>query len=160
MEWDSYGVKIIYKYSAEENEDSIKGSEIINELYKNDPDILEERESVPKCGSFYEQSILHIKARSFDEALEKARRYASEQAAVFKDGINIHGQKIVRRICAVSDAYGISSLDEDDGVTEVYSTIMQNKTMLDEKELLGVLTAQCTAEEMKTLRIYAQPDND
>lgn len=114
----TYGVKVIYTYSI--------GS---------------------SGRKFYEQSILSVKADSFDEAYEKAERYAHSCCFDYK---NPAGE------CVRMDGFELLdcflTFDEEDDVQELYSCFMRNNTPLDEAAYYAAITDQCGEDEMDSLR--------
>lgn len=96
---------------------------------------------------YYEEIIITVKAESFDEAYEKARIYIDK--ACF-DYINPNGEKVEALGFELLDCF--LAFEEEDGVCEVYSAFITNKTNLNEDEYYTAITDMCDAEETYVLR--------
>lgn len=98
---------------------------------------------------FYEEQILLICAEDFDEAFEKAEKYASEYA---DEHINPDGEIVKTEKVDILSCFSVFD-DEEDGVIEVYSSITKNRTTLSESDFYDVFTSeQCEVDEMTDLR--------
>ena len=97
---------------------------------------------------FYEESIVLLKAESFDAAYEKAEAHALGVCS--DEYINVYGEPVKTELVDIVDCF--QAFDEDNGVQEVYSRTTTNRTGMDEAEWIGVITEDCTAEEMTPLR--------
>lgn len=97
---------------------------------------------------FYEESIVLLKAESFDAAYEKAEAHALGICS--DEYINVYGEPVKTELVDIVDCF--QAFDEEDGVQEVYSRTMTNRTDMEEEEWIGVLSDGCTAEEMLPLR--------
>ena len=111
-----YGVKILYTYSVN------NGEKIFHEL-----------------------SVLSVNADSFDEAYEKAEKYASETCETY---LNVNEQTVEMSF----EALDCFLAYEEDDVFEIYSGFMKNSTSLSDGEYLDAVTQTCTAEEIYELR--------
>ena len=97
---------------------------------------------------FYEESIVRVKAESFDEAYERAEAYALSLGA--DEYVNVYGEAVKTELVDIVGVF--RSFDEEDGVQEVYSRTMINRTDMDEEKWLDILSDGCTAEEKLPLR--------
>lgn len=113
-----YGVKVLFTYSVE-----------------------------PDKRKFYEESIYLVEAESFDDAYDKAEKYADGFEA---EHINPKGQKVKTEKIDFVDCF--IAVDEENGVQEVYSSMFKNRTLLEEDEFYSAITTQCDAEELFDLR--------
>ena len=99
------------------------------------------------CGEvFYEESILKVKANSFDDALAKAARYADD--AIITDHINPNGFSVKESVCDIMDCYLIDESENDSDVQEVYSGIMKNRLDVTDEEFTEQVFDQCSDEEL------------
>ena len=96
---------------------------------------------------FYETSILLTDADSFDEAYEKAERFVAQNNDEYT---NIKGEAVKTEKVELLDCF--CAYDEEDGVSEIYSSFTKNNTDLPEKDFCEALTAQCNEEELIDLR--------
>ena len=97
---------------------------------------------------FYEESIVLLKAESFDEAYEKAEIHAKD--ACEYEYVNLYGDAVKTELVDIADCF--QAFDEDGGVQEVYSRTLKNRTPLNEEEFIDLLADSCTAEERTPLR--------
>ncbi len=74
---------------------------------------------------FYEESVISVKADSFDEAWEKAMAYAHEQCEDDEPHINPYGETVKSSVLEWSDGF-IVDKEEDDEVFEIYSRLMKD----------------------------------
>ena len=113
--------------------------------------------SVVETGEiFLEESILMIKAASFDDAYEKAERYAAE-SGICDAYRNCKGQLVTLEVVSYADCFLV--FDDDEEVTEVYSSIkIPNETMT-EKLIVSVEEMSATRKEMLPLREFRDPDH-
>lgn len=87
----------------------------------------------------YENRIVTVKAVSFDDAYEKAEKYAREY--LDPDGwINTDGKPV--RVIAAEAVDCFLALDPDGDVQEVYSGFCTNRTGLAEEEYVRAMTEQ------------------
>ena len=121
-----YSVKLIIKYAAETGE------------------------------TLLEESILMLDAASFDEAYEKAERYARE-AEIECTYENVFGRRVSVKIASFSDCFAV--YDEDGGVTEVYSSMKRCSDELPEAAVFTVLDASAEREQMLPFREAADPND-
>lgn len=97
---------------------------------------------------FYEESVVLLKAESFDEAYEKAEIHAKDVCEY--EYVNLYGDQVKTELVDIVDCF--QAFDEDNGVREVYSRIMRNRTPMNEEEFIDLLTDDCTVEERMPLR--------
>ena len=97
---------------------------------------------------FYEESIIKVSADSFDNAYEKAERYAEER--LDKEHINPDGDKVIMSFSGAVDCFMIC--DDNEDIEEVYSSFMKKPDTMSEKEHFELLSKSCTKEEMNALR--------
>ncbi len=112
-----YSIKILFKYT-------------INEIKE-----------------FFEESIIMLKATSFDDAYNKAEEYVQETIPM--EWTNQYGQHVLVSVVAYVDCFQIV---EDEEVTEVYSSFRINKSKLGQQEYIKLLTDCCESDELKELR--------
>ena len=103
---------------------------------------------------FYEERVLRVRADSFDDAIEKASRYA--ETSLENGRVNMYGQSVEERVCESMNCYLID--ENEAGIEETYSSIMKNQTKMPEEAFLDLLTGGCEREEMKALRSFHDPD--
>lgn len=96
---------------------------------------------------YYEESILSVTAESFEEAYEKAEGYAKENS---DEHINPHGELVKTEKIEMLDCFLAG--DKENDVQEIYSSINNNKTSLNEEEFYDAITTQCSTEELYDLR--------
>ena len=123
-----YGVKVIYTYTVGNN-------------YKK----------------YYEEQILSVNAGSFEEAYEKAEKYAAGYNDAYT---NPRGDRVKTEKIEVLDCF--LALEEEADVQEIYSSFMKNKTSLTENEFYDAITNQCNAKELYNLRYqeFNKSDDD
>ena len=97
---------------------------------------------------FYEESVVMLWAESFDDAYKKAEIYAKDMCGC--DYINICGETVKTELVDIVDCFIV--YEEENGVTEVYSRYMQNKTPLSEEKFIDLLSDSSTVEERYPLR--------
>ena len=97
---------------------------------------------------FYEESIVLLKAESFDAAYEKAEAHALGLCG--DEYINVYGEPVKTELVDIVDCF--QAFDEDNGVQEVYSRILKNRTPMNEEEFIDLLADNCTVEERTPLR--------
>ncbi len=98
---------------------------------------------------FYETSILLTQANSFDEAYEKAEKFVVQDN---KEYTNIKGETVKTEKIEFLDCF--CAYDEEDGISEIYSSFSKNDTALLEKDFYKALTTQCGEEELVDLRHF------
>ena len=101
----------------------------------------------PDNRKFYEESIYLVDAETFDDAYEKAEEYTREFELEYT---NPKGQKVKTEKIDFVDCF--LAFDEEDGVQEIYSVTLKNKSSLSEEDFYEAITNQCDAEEMYDLR--------
>ena len=92
-----------------------------------------------------EESILMLDANSFDDAYDKVERYV-EEYGVCVPYENIFGKRVDVEVVSYADCFRI---DEDDEVTEVYSSIVRPNAELTEETIVAVHEASASEEERK-----------
>lgn len=103
------------------------------------------------CGEiFYEESILRVKADSFDDALAKAGNYADE--CIMTDHFNPDGFEVKESVCDIMDCYLIDESENSSDVQEVYSGIMKNRSHMTDQEFTQQIFDQCSDEELYHIR--------
>ena len=104
---------------------------------------------------FLEESILLMDATSFDDAYLKAVQYVKENeiCAAYD---NMYGKHVNSELLSFADCFSVYY--DDDDVVEVYSSVKRCNDKMQEADILSVLEASCTREEMRPLRQYADPD--
>ena len=101
----------------------------------------------PDNRKFYEESIYLVDAESFDDAYEKAEEYTKE---IDLEHTNPKGQKVKTEKIDFVDCF--LTFDEEDGVQEIYSSTLKNKSSLSENDFYKAITVQCDADELFDLR--------
>ena len=92
-----------------------------------------------------EESILMLDANSFDDAYDKVEHYV-EMRGVCDSYVNIFGKRVDVEVVSYADCFQI---DEDDEVTEVYSSIMCPDAKRTEEMIVAVHEASASEEERK-----------
>ena len=100
-----------------------------------------------------EESILMMNADSFDDAYDKAERYV-EECGVCDPYENIFGKRVTVEVVSYADCFRVDE-DEDETVTEVYSSIVRPNAELTEETIVAVHEASASEEERKPFR-YAE----
>lgn len=100
-----------------------------------------------------EESILMMNADSFDDAYDKAERYV-EEYGVCDPYENIFGKRVTVEVVSYADCFRVDE-DEDETVTEVYSSIVRPNAELTEETIVAVHEASASEEERKPFR-YAE----
>ncbi len=98
-----------------------------------------------------EESILMLDANSFDDAYDKVEHYV-EMRGVCDSYVNIFGKRVDVEVVSYADCFQI---DEDDEVTEVYSSIMCPDAKRTEEMIVAVHEASASEEERKPFQ-YAE----
>ena len=114
------------------------------------------RSTVETGEVFLEESILLIKADSFDDAYERAERYV-EEFGVCDAYRNCNGQLVTPEVVSYADCYAV--YDDDEDVTEVYSAIKKPNAVLTEELIVSVEELSATRKEMLPLREFRDPDH-
>lgn len=113
----TYGVKIMYTYSVEDNK------------------------------NYFEESIIMLNAVSFDDALDKAEAYANDREHEY---INPNNEIVRITKIDVLDCFLV--YDNDDEVTEVYSSFCTNNTTLNDDDYYDAVVDISSADELYPLR--------
>ncbi len=95
---------------------------------------------------FYEESVISVKADSFDEAWEKAMAYAHEQCEDDEPHINPYGETVKSSVLEWSNVF-IVDKEEDDDVFEIYSRLMKDDLKLPAEEINKSLIKGISKEE-------------
>lgn len=99
--------------------------------------------------TFFEESIVFLKAEDFDDAYEKAWKYAKERLS--EPYLNIYGERVNESVFDIVDCFEM--FDEDtDAVQEIYSCFKKNRNGKPEQEFIDFLSDDCTEEELLPLR--------
>lgn len=101
-----------------------------------------------------EESILMLDANSFDDAYDKVEHYV-EMRGVCDSYVNIFGKRVDVEVVSYADCFRI---DEDDEVTEVYSSIMCPDAKRTEEMIVAVHETSSTMEERAPFR-YKEFEN-
>lgn len=96
---------------------------------------------------FYEEAVYCVEGESFEDAYAKAEKYANSYD---KEHINPKGQKVKTIKIDFCDCF--LSVEEEDDVQEIYSSIFMNKSALPEDAFYAAITEQCATEELVDLR--------
>ncbi len=97
---------------------------------------------------FYEESVVLLQAESFEDAYDKAEAHAKNVCKI--DYTNRYGEGVRTELVDIVDTFSV--YEEDNGVLEVYSRIMQNKTQLHEDQFIDLLSVSYTEDELYPLR--------
>lgn len=97
-----------------------------------------------------EESILMMDADSFDDAYDKAERYV-ETLGVCEPYVNIFGKRVDVEVVSYADCFRIDE-DEEDEVTEVYSSIVCPNAKQTEEMIVAVHEASATVKERTPFR--------
>lgn len=80
----------------------------------------------------YEESVVVIRARSFEKAYAKAQRIAKENESEYE---NKYGQKVITRYFDAIDCFQLFDEKLKDG-TEIYSNIIESSTKLERRDFI------------------------
>jgi len=127
---DWYGVKLLHKITISGMPDQNK----IDEFFQN-------------TKVFFEESILLVKASSFDNAYHIAEMTAQKDNEVYE---NKYGQIVNHEFYKSIDCFHL--FDSPKSTVEIYSTFFQKKPSEDEKMQLDRKYDMCTNEELHLLR--------
>lgn len=97
-----------------------------------------------------EESVLMMNADSFDDAYDKAERYV-EEYGVCAPYENIFGKRVTVEVVSYADCFQVDE-EEDEAVTEVYSSIVRPNADLTEETIVAVHEASASMEERKPFR--------
>lgn len=97
--------------------------------------------------NYYEECVFSVKATSFDEACEKAEKYAAKTLGEYRNpsGILVKVEKFEVLDCFLA-------FDEEEDVQEIYSAFIKNSSSLNEKDFYAIITERCSAENLYDLR--------
>lgn len=96
---------------------------------------------------FYEELILKVEAKSFDEAYEKAERYMQDYAC---DYTNVYGKRV--KTLKIEAVNCFLAFDAEGNVQEIYSSTSTNSVSLKEDEYYAAIASACEDEELYQLR--------
>lgn len=96
---------------------------------------------------FYETSILLTEANSFDEAYNKAENFALQNTEEYT---NVSSETVKTEKIEILDCF--CAYDEEESISEVYSSFTTNSTALNETDFYSALTHQCDETELHELR--------
>lgn len=113
-----YSVKMLYKFSVEN----------VNRI-------------------LYEESVCLFHAENFDDAFEKAEKFAEKQ---YDEYLNIYGNTVIYQLSDLVEAFIIDDEMEFEDGTEVFSTIFEMKNTRDNP--LDCRYSRCPAEDMYIIR--------
>ena len=103
-----------------------------------------------------EESILMMDADSFDDAYDKAEQYVEERG-VCDAYRNYEGQVVTREIVSYADCFAPFE-DDDDEVTEVYSSIIRPDEKLTEEMIVATLRGYSTRKDLLPFREIVDMD--
>ncbi len=103
-----------------------------------------------------EESILMMDADSFDDAYDKAEQYVEERG-VCDAYRNYEGQVVTREIVSYADCFAPFE-DDDDEVTEVYSSIIRPDEKLTEEMIVATLRRYSTRKDLLPFREIVDMD--
>ena len=109
MAWKWFGVRTLTRWEATGKTKSV------DENYDEDVTLIEER-------------IVLIKARSFDEAIQKGEKEAKEDLSEYE---NFYGQKVKQRYLEVCDAFELFDEPYKSGIEVFSSTEMISRKVKD-----------------------------
>ena len=96
---------------------------------------------------FYEELILRVEARSFDEAYEKAEKYMQDYVCEYT---SINDEKVKTFKIEAVDCFLV--LDAEEDVQEIYSSFSANRSSLTEDEYYEAISSPCEEKELRSLR--------
>ncbi len=118
-----YGVKLLYRYK------------------------IKDQPGGPVCRTLFEESVVLVKAKSFDHAYEKVEKRARKVHEVYE---NQFGQQVTRTFDQSIDCFWL--FDQPASHTEVYSSHFALPEGQRIKETLERRYSFCSREEMELLR--------
>jgi len=104
---------------------------------------------------FYEESVVRVQARSFEEAFEKAENYA--QGECMDEYQNPYGETVRRSIAGILDCF--EAFDQTGDVQEIYSRILFGDDEKSGETLVKSLFERADRTQMMALRVreYNEP---
>ena len=103
-----------------------------------------------------EESILMMDADSFDDAYDKAEQYVAERG-ICDTYRNYEGKQVTREIVSYADCFAPFE-DDDDEVTEVYSSIIRPDEKLSEETIIETLKRYSTRKQLLPFRELVDTD--
>lgn len=97
-----------------------------------------------------EEQILLTEADSFDDAYDKAERYVEERG-ICDPYRNYQGKLVTRELVSYADCFQLFE-DDDDDVTEVYSSIVRPDEKLTEEMIVEAFRRFSTNRELLPFR--------
>ena len=89
-------------------------------------------------------------AESFDDAYDKAERYVEERG-ICDPYRNYEGKRVTREIASYADCFAPFE-DDDDDVTEVYSSIIRPDETLTEETIIATFKRYSTRKDLLPFR--------
>ena len=112
------------------------------------------RHAVESGEVFFEESIIMLEADSFDDAYEKAEKYAKDNEIDISYE-NMYGKHVESKVVSFTDCF---SIYDDEDVIEVYSSMIKCRNDLPEDSVIAFFEETCDRQDMLPLRQY--PDSD
>ena len=112
---DNYGVKLVYQYTVM----GAPNPHLLDEHYDSEFD-------------FFEESILLVRAESFEEALSRASEIAKKNVEAYP---NIYGQTVAKTFCGAVDCFLMA--DKLETGTELYATFKKVRHPASSDEFLA-----------------------
>ena len=97
---------------------------------------------------FFEEAVVRIQARSFEDAFQKAENYA--QGECMDEYTNPYGERVRKRVESVRHCF--EAFDETGDIQEIYSRIVHSAAY-DEEELKRALFDSADLAQMTALRV-------
>ena len=98
---------------------------------------------------FFEESVVCLKAKDFDDAYERAALYAKNR--LLGSYLNMYGEEVSDSVFDIVDCFEIF-VEETCEVQEIYSCYKKNRTDMSEQEFVDFLSDGCSEEELYPLR--------
>lgn len=98
---------------------------------------------------FFEESVVCLKAKDFDDAYERAALYAKNR--LLGSYLNMYGEEVSDSVFDIVDCFEIFD-EETCEVQEIYSCYKKNRTDMSEQEFVDFLSDGCSEEELYPLR--------
>lgn len=96
---------------------------------------------------FYEELILTVNAKDYDEAYEKAEEYMQGYDFEY---VNIFGENV--KTFSIEAINCFLAVDPMGDVQEVFSSFSTNRSNLSEDDYYRLITSQCEEKELRPLR--------